>query len=167
MLIGLKTTECLPEQRNTLQSDWQHNPDHAEAAAEGFHLHQKETCVMICDTRWTRPRELTWTGSLSHVQLTMRPFDKQTSAEWIRDIREELPPNTPRRKWALRTDNFRACLVFPSILPALMASHTVRSGTLPCMSSVRWTDSRIRVSVDKCMPPSTMTLSKERRNAEV
>jgi hypothetical protein len=38
-----------------------------------------------------------WAGSFSQVQLTMRPLDRQTSADTMIDIRDELPPNTPEK----------------------------------------------------------------------
>ena len=41
------------------------------------------------------------TGSFSHVQLTIRPLERQTSADTISDISDELPPKTPEN-WIYR-----------------------------------------------------------------
>ncbi len=75
-------------------------------------------------------------GSFSHVQLTIRPLDRHTSADTMTAISDELPPKTP----------------------AEIASQRVRSGTRPYRSRERWTDSRTRLRVDNRMPLSMTTL---------
>jgi hypothetical protein len=42
------------------------------------------------------------TGSFSHVQLTMRPLERQTSADTMIDISDELPPKTPEDGFIIR-----------------------------------------------------------------
>jgi hypothetical protein len=39
-----------------------------------------------------------WAGSFSQVQLTILPFERQTSADTIMVIREELAPKTPENQ---------------------------------------------------------------------